>query len=46
MQTMKLLDKEHGCIEKYLEVEVGIPSSFYPTFLGLNLAEDFDLGTR
>ena len=45
MQTMKL-DTKDSCIENYLEIETGIPSNFYPTFLGLNLAEDFDLGTR
>ena len=43
---MRLFDEEHGCMEKYLEVKIGIPASFYPTFLGLSLAEDFELGTR
>ena len=43
---MRLFDEAHGCMEKYLEVKIGIPASFYPTFLGLSLAEDFELGTR
>ena len=46
IQTMHLLKKKYSSMDKYLETETGIPPAFYPTFLGLRLAEDFELGTK
>ena len=43
-QTMHLEDAKS--IGAYLDNMIGIPAQFFPTFLGLHLAENFELGTR
>ena len=35
-----------GSVDRYLEAKLGFPAHFFPTYLGLHLAEDFELGTR
>lgn len=48
VQTMHLVDDRgyDGSMERYLEAELGLSANLFPTFLGLHLAEDFELGTR
>ena len=45
-QTMHMREKAYSTMDEYLDAETGIPTGFYPTFLGLRLAENFELGTR
>lgn len=47
VQTMHLVDERgyDGSVERYLEAELGLSANYFPTFLGLHLAEDFELGT-
>ena len=44
VQTMHL--EGFKSIDEYLDNTIGIPAQFFPTFLGLHLAENVELGTR